>query len=111
MLAMRMIESNKDETQVDVLRGRVDMDRQPGQAKLASSHLFVVRIWCEWVGENNKEWRGQVEQVLNGKVGYFRNWSMLVSFLKEALAALDPEGGPAQSETTSGLDTDGDGLI
>ncbi len=72
------------------------MDKQLGQAKLAFSHLFVVRIWCELVGENHKEWRGQVEQVLSGKVGYFREWSTLIAFLEEALAALEPDKGSAR---------------
>ncbi len=72
------------------------MDKQTGKARLTSSHLFVVRIWSEQVGENRKEWRGQVEQVLSGKVGYFREWRMLVAFIKNALAALDSD-----SETTT----------
>ncbi len=69
------------------------MKKLYGKEKLTSSHLFVVRIWSERVGENRKEWRGQVEQVLSGKVGYFREWATLVSFLEEALAALDLEKG------------------
>ncbi len=42
------------------------------------------------MGENQKEWRGQVEYVMSGKVSYFRDWPTLVAFLQETLAVLEP---------------------
>ncbi len=84
------------------------MDKQPRQAKRTSSHLFTVRIWREWVDQNRQEWRGQVEQVLSGKNRYFRQWSALISFLEEALAALEPDSASTHSENAPSQNTDVD---
>jgi hypothetical protein len=56
------------------------------------SHLFTVRIWPEAVG-GELEWRGKVQHVTSGETRYFRDWSTLVAFLEELLAASeDAEG-------------------
>lgn len=68
------------------------MDKQRKQTRRASSFFFTLRIWREQLGENQSEWRGQIEHVLSGKTGYFRDWSTLVSFLEKTLDMLEPVG-------------------
>jgi hypothetical protein len=41
------------------------------------------------LGEDQSEWRGQVEHLIGRKTCYFRDWSTLVSFLEETLAVLE----------------------
>lgn len=50
------------------------------------SHLFMVRVWLEDLGDGKAEWRGQVKHVLSGEVRYFREWSALVDHLIAMLA-------------------------
>jgi len=50
------------------------------------SHLFTLRFWLEELGNDRREWRGQVKDVLSGEVGYFRDWTMLVDHLKAMLS-------------------------
>ncbi len=80
------------------------MDKRSRQTRLVSSSLFTVRIWREIVGENQQEWRGQVEHVLSGKAGYFRGWPMLITFLEEAFAAQEPDGAAEKAEHEPGAD-------
>lgn len=47
------------------------------------SHLFMVRVWLEDLGDGKTEWRGQVKHVLSGEVRYFREWPMLLAYLRE----------------------------
>ena len=49
------------------------------------SHLFLVRVWLEDLGEGKTEWRGKVTQVASGEVRYFRGWSRLARQLREML--------------------------
>jgi hypothetical protein len=59
------------------------------------SHLFTVRLWLEELGDDQTEWRGQVQHVLSGERRYFRDWATLV----EGLLALLPE--PEGSEASA----------
>ena len=54
----------------------------------AHSHLFTLRMWLEELGEDRREWRGQVEHVLSGERQFFRDWPTLVAFLVKATAQL-----------------------
>lgn len=55
------------------------------------SHLFTVRLWQEELGAGQTEWRGQVQHVLTGEAGYFRDWSTLVNLLLAMLMELADE--------------------
>jgi len=46
-----------------------------------SSHLFAVRLWVEDLGDEQIEWRGQVQHVLSGEAHYFRDWPELETHL------------------------------
>jgi len=46
------------------------------------SHLFMVRVWLEDLGDGKAEWRGQVQHVLSGEVRYSRDWLTLADHLQ-----------------------------
>jgi hypothetical protein len=50
------------------------------------SYLFTLRLWPEALGNDQSEWRGQVQYVSSGEMRYFRDWPTLVAFLLEVLA-------------------------
>ena len=56
-----------------------------------SSHLFVLRLWSETMGDNGVEWRGKIQHVTSGDVRYLRDWSKLLSMLLELLSEADLE--------------------
>lgn len=64
------------------------------------THLFTIRLWPEFLGGGQGEWRGQVRHMTSGEVRYFREWSKLVAFLSEMLPELD--GGGAAKGVGSG---------
>ena len=37
------------------------------------TNLFTVRLWCEEQGDNGAEWRGQITNLHNREVRYFRD--------------------------------------
>lgn len=84
------------------------MDKRPRHTNYSPSYLFTVRIWREKAKDNDKEWRGQVEQVLGGRCGYFREWPTLITFLEETLAELEPDAFPIQGKEVSGPDVEVD---
>jgi hypothetical protein len=53
------------------------------------SHLFMIRLWTEALGDGQVERRGQVHYVLTGERRSFRDWSTLVSYLEVKLQELD----------------------
>ena len=53
------------------------MDMQQQQH---TSHLFMVRLWLEELGNGQREWRGKVQHVTSGEVRYFRDWPTLIAF-------------------------------
>ncbi len=68
-------------------------------------------MWCEWLGQDQREWRGQVEHVASGKTGYFRDWAALFSFIQETLDMLEPNGlpvDPAHNADQNKLNQNGD---
>jgi len=50
------------------------------------SHLFMVRVWLEDLGDGKQEWRGKVQCVTGGEVKYFRDWQTLLEDLQVMLA-------------------------
>ncbi|MBN1249636.1 MAG: hypothetical protein JXC32_18380 [Anaerolineae bacterium] len=46
------------------------------------SCLFTVRLWPEYRSDGRMEWRGQVQCVTDRDGCYFREWTVLVSFLE-----------------------------
>ncbi len=68
------------------------------QSSRYSSHLFMVRVWLEELGNDHSEWRGKVQYVPTGEVHYFREWSTLLTFLLDKLPpdkdmGANPQGG------------------
>ncbi len=61
----------------------------------ARTHLFMVRVWLEDLGEGQTEWRGEVQEVLSGEVRSFREWPTLVALLQ---AMLPQQGGAGLPE-------------
>jgi hypothetical protein len=60
------------------------------QAQVPSpTHLFTVRLWREDLGAGQREWRGELHEVVSGEVRYFREWPALIALLQALL--LDPE--------------------
>ncbi|MCA1554615.1 MAG: hypothetical protein LC737_09575, partial [Chloroflexi bacterium] len=49
------------------------------------SHLFLVRIWDEELGDGRKEWRGKVQHAASGNVQYFRDWQLLPELVQHLL--------------------------
>lgn len=66
------------------------------------SHLFTLRIWSEELGDDRREWRGQVEHIVSGERYYFRDWSALIALLLATLAQLDREPLPPLTGDLSG---------
>jgi hypothetical protein len=54
-----------------------------GDTQRPRSHLFMVRVWQENLGDGKTEWRGQVKHVLSGEARYFREWPTLLEYLRE----------------------------
>jgi hypothetical protein len=57
------------------------------------SYLFTLRLWPEALGEDQTEWRGQVQYVSSGEMRYFRDWSTLVDFVLAVLSKPDVKRG------------------
>lgn len=58
-----------------------------------ASHLFMLRVWVEALGDERSEWRGEIKYVLNGETYYFRQWSQLRDTLRRCLSDFDMELG------------------
>jgi hypothetical protein len=62
------------------------------QAQLPShTHLFTVRLWREDLGAGQREWRGEVHDVVSGERRYFRDWQTLIALLQALLPNPEPE--------------------
>ena len=49
------------------------------------SHLFMVRVRLEDLGDGTTECRGQVKHVMSGEVRYFRDWETLLEHIQAIL--------------------------
>lgn len=58
------------------------------EAHPSRSHLFIVRMWLEDLGDGEIKWRGKVQHVLSGQVRYIQDWSLLEKLLLEMLDKL-----------------------
>ena len=62
------------------------------------SQLFTVRLWYEPVDAGQQEVRMQAKHILTGETRYFRDWSLLASYLTGKLDAPDADAGqPTES--------------
>jgi hypothetical protein len=57
-----------------------------------SSYLFMLRLWLEDLGSGQTDWRGKVQHVNSGEARYFRDWSILESFMEVQMCQVNPEG-------------------
>ena len=55
--------------------------------ELSHMQLFTVRVWREELGAGQREWRGEVHDVVSGERRYFRDWPALIASLQALLAA------------------------
>lgn len=53
--------------------------------KHATSHLFLVRLWCEAIDAEREQWRGQVKYVTGGETRYFVDWPDFVECIQSFL--------------------------
>jgi hypothetical protein len=60
------------------------MDQASG---LFQPQLFAARMWREELGAGQREWRGEVHDVVSGERRYFREWPALIASLQALLAA------------------------
>ena len=67
--------------------------------ELAHSHLFMLRLWQEDLGEGRVEWRGKVQHVTSGEARYFRDWPILIVALQEILKTCEDSGKPSARAT------------
>lgn len=51
----------------------------------AGSEFFTVRVWRESLTGDQGEWRGEVRHIPSGRQRFFRQWEMLVDFLRLTL--------------------------
>lgn len=55
-------------------------------SNLSDSRVFMLRFWLEDLGNEQKEWRGKVQYIYSGEVIYFRDWSVLETFVEGFLS-------------------------
>jgi hypothetical protein len=67
---------------VTIRQASMDKAQEPSQAR-----LFTVRLWREDLGAGQREWRGEVRDVVSGERRYFRDWPALIASLQALLAA------------------------
>lgn len=48
----------------------------------APSHLFIMRLWMEELGDGQVEWRGKLRYVVTEEVRYFRDWKGLLALMQ-----------------------------
>jgi hypothetical protein len=61
------------------------------------SHLFILRIWSEELGDGHQEWRGKIQRSPDGSIQYFRDLPSLCAvveaMLAQAATITDPAAG------------------
>ena len=58
---------------------------------MPTTHLFMVRVWLEPLGDDQTEWRGKVSHVLSGELHYFRAWCELMDHMLNMIEAQSPD--------------------
>ena len=54
------------------------------------SHLFIMRIWAEDLGDGKQEWRGKVQHSNSGNIQFFRDLPALPALVEALLAQAAP---------------------
>ncbi len=49
------------------------------------TNLFTLRLWLEPLGDDRREWRGEVKHLVTGEVRYFRRWEEIATLVPEML--------------------------
>ena len=68
------------------------VDKNDPDQPRQNSHLFMLRMWLEDLGNGQTDWRGKVQHVNSSEVRYFRDWSTLEAFVEELLYQSGPKG-------------------
>ena len=55
--------------------------RDPGDGFLPTSHLLLLRIWREDLGDGQSEWRARAQHIISGEAVFIRRWEDLEAFL------------------------------
>ena len=55
---------------------------------LTDSYSFILRLWHENMEGDNFTWRGRIQDLKNGDVRYFSDWSAMKKILLEMLTDL-----------------------
>jgi len=63
------------------------------------SHLFIVRMWSEDLGDGQTEWRAYVRHVPSGEARYVRAWHDLEIFLGQYNDRFSGQPGPDDQST------------
>jgi hypothetical protein len=74
-----------------------EMDRS-----VHNSHLFILRLWLENMGNGQTDWRGKIQHVNSGEARYFRDWATVEAFVEELLHRIDQK----ESDTCKDEETD-----
>ena len=45
------------------------------------THLFLLRVWREELGEDQHEWRASARHVISGETRFIRTWHDLETFI------------------------------
>lgn len=63
-----------------------------GAGSKEGSQLFTVRMWPEPLDDEQVEWRGRVDHVASGEGYYFRDWSLLATYMEKMLQGVWRQG-------------------
>lgn len=66
-----------------------ETDRNPA----LQSHLLLLRVWPEALGEGEFEWRGRIQSLHSGEVRHFRDGQTLYRALLRIIDDLELEDG------------------
>lgn len=62
------------------------------RSMMQRSHLFMLRLWFEDLGDGQTDWRGKVQYVNSGEVCYFRDWQTLEAFMEKLMQMVNHLG-------------------
>ena len=64
---------------------KFDPEKLSMQRNNHEAYVFTLRLWTEKLGEEDIEWRGQVQHVMSRESYYFRDWETLLALLEKIL--------------------------
>lgn len=65
------------------------------------SHLLLLRVWPESLGEGKSEWRGRIQSLHSGEVRHFRDGPTLYQALLRILDDLEADDSTHESTHNS----------